>query len=414
MGDERTYNTRTNYTHDHKRGIDNFYSDSRRTSDRYSRRNEYTNRRSDYPERRHDDFGGRKDNDWHRGDRYRRTRYNNDRYDYRRSEDRFRRGEYGPKLNRELDSSYDEKVNRNYANSVFIGNLTYDTTPDDLNEFFSQIGEVVRADIITSRGHHRGMGTVEFTNNEDVGEAIRRFDRSIFMNREIFVRQDNPPPQPFKYERDRMPSSRRKAQEGYEVFIARLPYSINWQSLKDMFRECGDVFHAEVSLDRDGYSRGFGTVYMATKDSQQAAIEKWNGFEMEGRTLDVREGRVTNDLQTIRDEDNASDDLNGSNPDVKEFAQSDFTRNTIGGGEGGNIVFCENMPLATAQTDLYDLFETIGKVVRAELKYNSEENLSRSSVCEFENPEDAATCIERLNNYNYGGCVLKISYAKIE
>lgn len=42
-------------------------------------------------------------------------------------------------------------------------NLTFDCTPEDLKELFGTVGEVVEADIITSKGHHRGMGTVEFT-----------------------------------------------------------------------------------------------------------------------------------------------------------------------------------------------------------------------------------------------------------
>lgn len=47
------------------------------------------------------------------------------------------RGDYGPLLARELDSTYEEKVNRNYSNSIFVGNLTYDSTPEDLTEFFT-------------------------------------------------------------------------------------------------------------------------------------------------------------------------------------------------------------------------------------------------------------------------------------
>lgn len=322
------------------------------------------------------------------------------------------RGDYGPVLARELDSTYDEKVNRNYANSIFIGNLTYDCTPEDLKDHFSQVGEVVRADIITSRGHHRGMGTVEFTNPEDVDEAIRRFDSSYFMDRQVFVRQDNPPPEsarerPPRETRERKPRDQYQQQQqypAYEVFVANLPYSINWQALKDMFKEVGNVIRADVELDRNGYSRGFGTAIFGTPEEMQAAIERYNGYELEGRVLDVREGR-----NVPAPEETAPP---AAEPEVPQ--KSDFTEGVTGGGERNNLIYCTNLPFSTATSDLYDLFETIGKVNNAELKYDTDGQPLGIAVVEYANIEDADVCMERLNNYNYGGCDLDISYAKRE
>lgn len=325
------------------------------------------------------------------------------------------RGDYGPVLSRDLDSTYDEKVNRNYANSIFIGNLTYDCTPEDLKDHFSEVGEVVRADIITSRGHHRGMGTVEFTNSNDVDEAIRRFDSSYFMDRQVFVRQDNPPPESARERPPREARERIKARDqytqhqypAYEVFVANLPYSINWQALKDMFKEVGNVIRADVELDRNGYSRGFGTAIFGTSEEMQAAIERYNGYELEGRVLDVREGRNAPGPETT-----------AVAPPVAAEAEvpqkSEFTEGVLGGGERNNLIYCTNLPLSTATSDLYDLFETIGKVNNAELKYDSDGQPLGIAVVEYANIEDADVCMERLNSYNYGGCDLDISYAKRE
>ena len=55
--------------------------------------------------------------------------------------DDVRDGVRGPRLARELDSTYEEKMNRNYSNSIFVGNLTYDCQPEDLKEYFSQTKE---------------------------------------------------------------------------------------------------------------------------------------------------------------------------------------------------------------------------------------------------------------------------------
>lgn len=321
------------------------------------------------------------------------------------------RGDYGPVLARELDSTYDEKVNRNYGNSIFIGNLTYDCTPEDLKDHFSEVGEVVRADIITSRGHHRGMGTVEYTNSDDVDEAIRRFDNSYFLDRQVFVRQDNPPPEsarerPPREIRERKPREQYPQQQypAYEVFVANLPYSINWQALKDMFKECGNVIRADVEMDRNGYSRGFGTAIFGTAEEMEAAIERYNGYELEGRVLDVREGRNAPAAEAAAPPPVAAE------PEIPQ--KSDFAEGVSGGGERNSLIYCTNLPLSTATSDLYDLFETIGKVNNAELKLDADNQPLGVAVVEYANIEDADVCLERLNNYNYGGCDLDISYAK--
>lgn len=346
----------------------------------------------------------------HEGGRYGSNRHS--RYDQAAA-----KGDYGPKLARELDSPYDEKVNRNYAHSIFIGNLTYNTTPEDLKEYFGKIGEVRRADIITSRGHHRGMGTVEFNNSTDVETAIRECDGALLNGRTIFVRQDNPPPSEMSRSQSNNgppPPPKRAHDEGYEVFVAQLPFSVNWQELKDMFKPCGDVLHADVVIDRDGKSRGFGTVYMATKDQQEEAIRRWSGTEYKGRVLDVKLGKGTFTSTPVSGGDTyiPSRPANDTPPAPKVAPLDIDPVTVVSGGDKNSVVFCENMPSSTTESDLYDLFGSIAPVVKAQLQINSEGDFTRNSVCQFETAEDAEVCVEKLNKYTYGDHELKVSYAR--
>lgn len=331
-----------------------------------------------------------------------------------------RRGGYGhrprggPMMAREMEPPYEEKIDRNYDNSIFIGNLSFDATPEDLHDFFGQAGEVLRADIITSRGRHRGMGTVEFTSPEGVDNAIRDFNGVEFMGRPLFVRQDNPPPEPM----ESLPPMRERFNdyppEGrppmFEVFIVNLPYSMTWQTLKDLFREAGDVIRADIELDRNGFSRGFGTVFYGTQEEMFNAIERFNGFDVDGRILQVREGKNSTGYQAPYQAPPP--------PQEQEIEMepptgpSQFTENVVGGGERSTLIYCSNLPLTTATGDLYDLFETIGRVRHAELKFDESGAPTGIAVIEYENVEDADFCIQRLNNYNYGGCDLDISYSK--
>lgn len=400
------------YRNDEKRG---FRADSRR-GDGYARgRDGYSRDRSGYPDRGGRGYRGSS----RRDDGY--ASYANDHGRYSNAESRSRyvdtsaKGDYGPKLARELDSTYDEKMNRNYANSIFIGNLTYNTTPEDLKEYFGKIGEVRRADIITSRGHHRGMGTVEFTRTGDVDRAIKECDGAYLNERVIFVRQDNPPPSETR-KRDRNgppPPPKRSHDDGYEIFVAQLPFNVNWQELKDMFKSCGDVLHADVVMDRDGKSRGFGTVYMATRDEQTEAIKRWNGVDYKGRQLDVKIGKGSSVHTPPSGADTYIPQRPHNEASVENANVYDLNPlTTVGGGEKSEVIFCENMPSSTTESDLYDLFGSVAPVVKAQLQLNEEGHFTNNSICQFETVDDAEVCINKLDNYSYGDHELKVSFAK--
>lgn len=47
---------------------------------------------------------------------------------------------------------------------------------------------------------------------------------------------------------------------GKQLFVSNLPFSIQWQTLKDLFRQHGNVEYADVSVDQSGRSKGFGVV----------------------------------------------------------------------------------------------------------------------------------------------------------
>jgi RNA recognition motif-containing protein len=78
------------------------------------------------------------------------------------------------------------------------------------------------------------------------------------------------------------------AQGGAVLFVNNLSYETSWQDLKDHFRQCGDVERAEVFTNAEGRSKGFGTVRFFKEKDAEAAIEKLNGQELQGRTVEVR------------------------------------------------------------------------------------------------------------------------------
>ncbi len=79
---------------------------------------------------------------------------------------------------------------------------------------------------------------------------------------------------------------------GNKLYVGNLSFSINEQSLQDIFSQAGTVNSAKIITDRDsGRSKGFGFVEMSNSSEAQSAIEKLNGQEVEGRALTVNEAR---------------------------------------------------------------------------------------------------------------------------
>jgi cold-inducible RNA-binding protein len=64
------------------------------------------------------------------------------------------------------------------SSKVFVGNLDFNTTRDEVQSLFSQIGEIKDVFLPTDResGRPRGFAFVEFVNEEDAAKAIERFN----------------------------------------------------------------------------------------------------------------------------------------------------------------------------------------------------------------------------------------------
>ncbi|MFV0546778.1 MAG: RNA recognition motif domain-containing protein [Bacteroides sp.] len=76
------------------------------------------------------------------------------------------------------------------------------------------------------------------------------------------------------------------------IYVARLSFDTTSESLEELFAGFGEVSSANIVRDREtGRSRGFGFVEMANDEEGQAAIDKLNETEFEGRTISVAVAR---------------------------------------------------------------------------------------------------------------------------
>jgi RNA recognition motif-containing protein len=77
-----------------------------------------------------------------------------------------------------------------------------------------------------------------------------------------------------------------------KLYVGNLSFQTSSDELQQLFSQAGTVESASVVEDRDtGRSRGFGFVEMSTAEEGKAAIEQFNGKELNGRNLTVNEAR---------------------------------------------------------------------------------------------------------------------------
>jgi RNA recognition motif-containing protein len=83
---------------------------------------------------------------------------------------------------------------------LYVGNLSYDTTDQELQELFAQHGTVQSANVVTDRytGRSRGFGFVEMGSGEEAQQAIEALNGSDFQSRNLVVNEARPKEQSFR------------------------------------------------------------------------------------------------------------------------------------------------------------------------------------------------------------------------
>jgi RNA recognition motif-containing protein len=80
------------------------------------------------------------------------------------------------------------------STNLYVGNLPYSASEQDLIELFGQVGEVVSAQVISDRdtGRSRGFAFVQMSSSEEAQSAIEQFNEREFMGRRLLVNEARP------------------------------------------------------------------------------------------------------------------------------------------------------------------------------------------------------------------------------
>ena len=84
--------------------------------------------------------------------------------------------------------------------NIYVGNLSYSATEDQLKELFEEFGQVTSAKIITDKftGSPRGFAFVEMASADEAQQAVNNLNGKSFEGRNIVVNKARPPRKNFR------------------------------------------------------------------------------------------------------------------------------------------------------------------------------------------------------------------------
>lgn len=165
---------------------------------------------------------------------------------------------------------------------IYIGNIPFTATKDEIKAFYSEFGDVVDVYIPPNPETGEGRGFAFATMAiADADKAIEGTNGAEFGGRTLVVNDPLPP--------GKKMASRRAGRT--KLYVGNLSFYTVKETLEDIFGEFGEVIDCYIPEDPSrGGSRGFGFVTMPTGDALRA-VEEVDGCEVDGRVIRVNEAQ---------------------------------------------------------------------------------------------------------------------------
>ncbi|XP_053318527.1 myelin expression factor 2 isoform X2 [Spea bombifrons] len=222
---------------------------------------------------------------------------------------------------KEKQSSSGDKKGQS-RNRVFISNIPYDMKWQAIKDLMREkVGEVTYVELFKdAEGKSRGCGVVEFKDMEFVTKALDVMNKHDLNGRPLNIKADpdgdharralqrGGVPFPAGHNSEMGPGSMslppsilnnpnippdiisalRAGRLGTTVFVANLDFKVGWKKLKEVFSIAGNVKRADIKEDKDGKSRGMGTVTFEQAIEAVQAISMFNGQFLFDRPMHVK------------------------------------------------------------------------------------------------------------------------------
>ena len=169
-----------------------------------------------------------------------------------------------------------------YAITVFVSNLSYSATEDDLNSAFKHIGDIVDIRLVKSANNKsRGFGYIEFHSREEMLAALE-LDRVLILGRPCYVSECKEKSAGSKAEFKFSTSL-----EKHKLFVNNLPYTLTEMELREMFGKIGELKSVRMVSTKSGKFKGYAYVEYVNSEHASRAVMELNDVPLGDRNMGV-------------------------------------------------------------------------------------------------------------------------------
>ena len=203
----------------------------------------------------------------------------------------------------EIDEDKKEEENEEDVASVdrmtiYVKNLNFDTTKEDLQRHFEQIGPVEKCHISQkikgSQQVSMGYGFVEYKHSKDGMESLKRLQYSELDNHKLELAKSDKKLTQDKTEFVRKAVENQEQGNSTKILVRNIPFSATQQEIQDLFSQYGELKSVKLpiknnaSLGRGGQHKGFGFVdFMSKTNASQAFEALKDNTRMSNRRLNL-------------------------------------------------------------------------------------------------------------------------------
>ncbi|KAF4532467.1 hypothetical protein B566_EDAN003042 [Ephemera danica] len=166
--------------------------------------------------------------------------------------------------------------------TVFVSNLDFETTEDEVKEAFTAVGKVTDIRLVRDfKGRSKGFCYVELQTEDEALDALKK-DREALKGRPMFVSRCDPD----KHTRQKV-FKYNMGMEKNKLFVRGLPMSMSQEQVRELFATYGALRDVRLVTYRNGHSKGLAYIDFEDETEAAQALIKTDSLELEGHTISV-------------------------------------------------------------------------------------------------------------------------------
>ena len=236
---------------------------------------------------------------------------------------------------------------------MFIGGISWKTTPEKMQQYFSKFGEVIESTIMTDKvtGHPRGFGFIKFKSGDSVMSVLQKRPH-ILDDKQI----DPKPCTPKDIQKQKKEAEKEHIKK-FKIFVGGLTPSMTVDEVKAYFEKFGPTTEVVFALFKNTQqNKGFGFVTFEKESSASKAVQE-HFHEIGGKRVEAKKAEPPEKLRS------SSQTVKQSGGDNMMMQDSSMYYN-FGGGSmpwmGGYSMGPSYMPPADSGYGTYGGYGTAG------------------------------------------------------